>query len=151
MTEKLITIETGSDAGKTFAITRLSAYDEWLFCQEVRHAMGAGMVGSGEWDLTISISSLMSFFKAKFENTLPESDDPAHDLRRMINMALRYVSPADFKRLSDKLMTTIRFVNTNGERVALIQDVQVSDMATLERLMGESLLMHCAFLVGASP
>lgn len=149
--EKTITIKTGSDAGKTFVITPLTAYDEWLFCQEVRHAMGRGMDGSGEWDLSISISSLMTFFRAKIEGTLQPSDDPAHDLRVMINKALRYVTPQDFKRLSDKLLTTVKFVNDKGDRVAIMPDVQISDMATLERLIGEAMLLHAAFLVGANP
>ena len=149
MTEQLITIETGADASKTFAVTRLSAYDEWLFCQDVRAAMGVGMAGASEWDLTISISSMMAFFKAKIDGTLPESEDPAHDLRRMINMALRYVSTADFKRLSDKLMTTIKYVNDNGTHVAIMPDVQITDVNTMQLLLGKSLLLHCAFLVGA--
>lgn len=151
MTEQLITIETGNDSGKTFAITRLSAYDEWLFCQDVRAAMGSGMAGSGEWDLTVSISSIMAFFKAKIEGTLPESEDQAHDLTRMLNMTLRYISTADFKQLSDKLMTTIKYVNDSGARVAVMPDVQITDINTIQLLLGKSLLMHCAFLVGARP
>jgi hypothetical protein len=151
MSDQLITIDTGNDTGKTFVITRFSAYDEWLFCQDVRAAMGAGMMGAGEWDLTISVSSMMAFFKAKIEGALPDSENPEHDLRRMINMALRYVSTQDFKRLSDKLMTTIKFVNNDGNYVAIIPDVQITDVNTIQLLLGKSLLLHCAFLVGANP
>jgi hypothetical protein len=151
MSDQLITIETGNDSGKTFAITRFSAYEEWLFCQDVRAAMGAGMVGGHEWDLTASISTLMTYFRTRIDNELAESGNPAHDLNLMLNMALRYISPADFKRLSDKLMTTIKYVNDTGARVAVMPDVQVTDINTIRLLLGKSLLMHCAFLVGARP
>jgi hypothetical protein len=48
-------------------------------------------------------------------------------------------------------MTTIKFVNNDGNYVAIIPDVQITDVNTIQLLLGKSLLLHCAFLVGANP
>jgi len=148
MQTKKVTLPYGSDKGKVFSVSTFPAYQEFAFKFEVIHYMGQGTIDMNDYWATVSISGLLDFFYKKFSGNLPESDDPKHNLRIMIVKAARFLSPAHFKLLTDKLLSTVLFINDKGQEVDFMLDTQITDDRNIMFLLEEAIDLHMDFLKG---
>jgi len=148
VTTKKVTLPYGADKGKVFSVSTFPAYAEYLFAQEAIHYFGQGTLNADEWQGTIAISGLIDFFYKKFGGELPKSDDPKHDMRLMVVKALRFLSPEHFKKLSDKLLSTVLFINDKGQEVDFMLDTQITDARNIAYLVEEAITLHTDFWWG---
>ena len=148
MKTKTATLPFGEDKGKKFSVTTFPVYTEYLFVHEAIHYFGQGTLNTDEWQATVSISGLIDFFYKSFGGQLPESDNPEHDMRIMLFKAFRFLSPPHFKILSDKLLSTVLFINDAGQSVDFLLETQITDHRNIMFLVEEAIFLHLDFYKG---